>query len=184
MSDALKKKYEQAGQLANFFDKNVPTDLYRRRNVGDKTPIMQPVLIGFGNPESPREPDVYLTNEKGLSPQYEGATMLREPGSKPLTRQIIEDATKYVVRGCRGPDTDFRGVSTFDMKNPFAPPNVEWFYIPEGTEIPPGLAVTADGKKFPGKPRHYTIAPKDDMPLPLFLQHLKGLAAMVKKAQD
>jgi hypothetical protein len=28
---------------------------------------------------------------------------------------------------------------------------------------------------------HYTFAPKDNMPLPLFLQHLKGLEAILKK---
>lgn len=60
------------------------------------------------------------------------------------------------------------------MKNPFSPPSAEWFYISEGTEIPQCLAVTADGRKYPGKPQHYTVAPKDDMAFPLFLQHLKG----------
>jgi hypothetical protein len=45
------------------------------------------------------------------------------------------------------------------------------------TEIPPGLAVTKDHKNMHGA-YHYTIAPKDDMPLELFLQHLEYLSRL------
>ncbi len=41
--------------------------------------------------------------------------------------------------------------------------------------------MTRDGIKTPGKPLHYTVAPKDDMPFGLFLAHLKGLEASIKK---
>ena len=57
--------------------------------------------------------------------------------------------------------------------------NHNWMRLPANTEIPPGLAVTRDEK--PGAPSdtpvHHTIAPKDDMPLSLFLQYLKVLQA-------
>lgn len=60
--------------------------------------------------------------------------------------------------------------------------NFDWFEIPAHAPIPEALAVTRDADRArPGKPTHYTIAPKDDMPLSLFLQHLKGLAAAAKK---
>lgn len=182
MSDALKKKYEEKGLLANFFETTVPTNLYRRRNIGDKTSIMQPTLIGFGPDDRPRPPDIYLTDDSGASPQYNAQGMVRETNSKPLTKQLIAEAPKYTVQGCRDTEGDFRGVSTFDMLNPKAK-GVEWFYIPEGTEIPPGLAVTRDGIKLSGRPLHHTIAPKNNMPFTLFLQHLKGFEAVLKKAQ-
>src|SRR6202007_2457194 len=110
-----------------------------------------------------RPPDILLVDDGGVSPQYDGKVMRRETGRKPLTRQLISEASKYVVKGCFGPDEDFRGVSTFDMTNPRAR-GVEWFYIPEGTEIPAGLAITRDGRKIPGQPLHHTITPKNDMP--------------------
>jgi len=94
--------------------------------------------------ERPRPPDIYLTDESGASPQYNDQGMVRETNSKPPTKQLIADASKYTGRGCRDTVGDFRGVSTFDEINARAK-DVEWFYIPEGTEIPAGLAVTRDG---------------------------------------
>lgn len=70
--------------------------------------------------------------------------MRRESNSKPLTKEIIGDASKYVVQGCRITKGDYRGVSTFDVINPRAR-GVEWFCIEADTKIPPGLAVTQDG---------------------------------------
>jgi hypothetical protein len=181
MSDELKKVYERAGSLAYFFEAATPTDLFRRRKVGDKTPFMQPTLIGFGPDERPRLPDIHLSDESGKSPQFrDGGGIEREPASKPLTKQIVADASKYTVRGCRTIKGNYRGVSVFDAPAAMTR-DAEWFYIPEGTDIPPGLAVTKDGDKMPGKALHYTIAPKDDMPFTLFLQHLKGFEAVLKK---
>jgi len=99
----------------------------------------------------------------------------------PRTAAIVDAAAHYTVKGCRatfpGPH---RGVSTFDRPNPGLP-TFEWIRLPVGTSIPPGLAVTRDFEASflepCNKPRHYTIAPKDDMPLPLFLAHLRGLEA-------
>ena len=143
---------------------------------------MQPTVIGFGPSDDPRRPDIFLADDRGVSPQHEsdGKTILREPGSKPLTKQILADASKYTVKGCRATAGPYRGVSVFDQANSG---NVkhEWFCIPDGTEIPPALAVTREGVKTPGKPQHYTIAPKDDMSFTLFLQHLKGFEAVLKK---
>jgi hypothetical protein len=182
MSDDMKKLYKEKGLLANFFETATPVNLYRRRNVGDKTPIMQPTVIGFGPADEPRRPDIFLTDERDASPQHEAdaTTILREPGSKPLTKQIIAGASKYTVKGCRATAGPYRGVSVFDQANSVTAKH-EWFCIPDGTEIPPALAVTREGVKTPGKPQHYTIAPKDDMPFTLFLQHLKGFEAILKK---
>lgn len=65
-------------------------------------------------------------------------------------------------------------MSTFDKKNPRLA-GFRWFKLPGGTELPKALAITkdVDGKV---EPNHHTIAPKDDMPLELFLVCLKGLS--------
>jgi len=181
MSDVLKDIYASKGRTADFFDDTVPTDLFRRRRIGDKTPIMQPVIIGFGKAEDPRLPDVYLEDGSGASPQFQDGDMVREPGSKPITLRIVSDAAKYVVKGCRTVRGSFRGVSVFDEVIRSASPGAEWFHLPEGTPIPPGLAITKDGIKRPGRPLHYTVAPKDDMPFGLFLAHLKGLEAAIQQ---
>lgn len=105
------------------------------------------------------------------------------PGSRHHGPVLLGDGFEpdRLRHGCRDTFGDFRGVSTFDEINPRAK-DVEWFYIPEGTEIPAGLAVTRDGIKLPGKPLHHTIAPRNNMPFTLFLQHLKGFEAVLKKA--
>lgn len=75
-----------------------------------------------------------------------------------------------------------RGVSVFDKHNPRLT-HFDWYRIPHGTKIPDALAVTRDSaSKTSMLPIHYTITPKDDMPLPLFLQHLKTIGAQAIKA--
>ncbi|WLI89162.1 hypothetical protein Q4S45_21095 [Massilia sp. R2A-15] len=56
----------------------------------------------------------------------------------------------------------------------FGSKTTKHFKIPAGTQIPPGLAVTKDHQNVQGA-FHYTIAPKGDVPLPLFLQQLKTM---------
>ena len=76
----------------------------------------------------------------------------------------------------------YRGVSTFHKTNTRLR-NFDWFKIPEDTEIPKTLACTRDSILPESKINddtdpavHYTIAPKDDMSLSLFLQELKALS--------
>jgi toxin CcdB len=72
---------------------------------------------------------------------------------------------KEIVRGCRTVKGQFRGVSTFDRKGRFA--GFKWYKLSAGTTIPEALAITQDGTSRT-EANHYTIAPKDDMPLALF----------------
>lgn len=184
MSDELKTVYDIANKSDRFFDKITPVDLFRGKKKDDTFDLLQPTLIGWMTHVEPRLPDILVHDSRGVSPQYHGGqaggAIVTEPRSKPTTAQIISDASAYVVKGCRTIRGDHRGVSVFDMANT-ALSNFDWFKLPANTPIPDSLAVTRDADRArPGKPTHYTIAPKDDMPLSLFLQHLKGMAAAAK----
>ena len=121
-----------------------------------------------------------------VSPQYKNGDvdddLITEGKQKPVTAEILRNADQYIVKGCRTMSGEHRGVSVFDKKNA-ALKNFDWFKIPAGTDIPEGLAVTRDASyTVSAKPIHYTLAPKDDMTLSLFLQQLRSMAA--KAVQD
>ena len=94
-----------------------------------------------------------------------------------------------LFRGLRQVKGHHRGMSVFDkadLRLPFT-----WYRIPANTKIPKSLAVTRDEDWTPPAktseeeaqrdPVHYTVAPKDDMPLSLFLQHLREMAVDIEK---
>jgi hypothetical protein len=178
-TDTLKGVYTGAAKGGRFFDQFTPVSLFRGIKRGDTSGLMQPTLVGFHLKRGPRRPDVLVNDARGVSPQYEngdinGAIALDESGV--LTRYILANAGDYVVQGCRTIKGDHRGLSLFDKTNPRLP--FVWFRLPKGSKIPPGIAVTrdADVEHDELAAIHYTVAPKDDMPLSLFLQHLKELA--------
>ena len=143
---------------------------------------MQPTLIGFYRRETPRLPDVLVTNDKGKSPQFRDdarTALVVDDAKGSQTAEILRDADKLMVKGCRTVSGDFRGVSVFDRTNTRLP--FDWFKLAKGTKLPDALACTRDGALESASPVHYTIAPKDDMSLSLFLQHLKSLAASAVK---
>lgn len=74
-----------------------------------------------------------------------------------------------------------RGVSTFDKAG--APPGDGWIYllIPQGTILPPGLAIVKDEFNSRFGATHYTIAPTHDMPLAEFKNLLELLALTILK---
>lgn len=187
MTDELKKVYENANALGRFFDTQTPVDVFRGRRTGDKTELMQPTLIGWYVKLEARRPDVLIAGAKDkVSPQYQNGDLnddlVTEDKKKPVTAEILRNADQYIVKGCRTMNGEHRGVSVFDKKNGGLK-NFDWFKIPAGTDIPKGLAVTRDASyTVSTKPIHYTVAPKDDMTLSLFLQQLKSMAA--KAVQD
>jgi hypothetical protein len=145
MSENLKKTYEQEGKLRFYFDQSVPQDLYRGQRaseVGSDSPIIFP-HPGFSRKNGPNRPSDVKIEDRG--------------GSK-------------FVLGCRCVKGMYRGVSTFNGMNPVLK-NFVWYKLPSGTEIPEALAITQDSN-FANKINHFTIAPKDDMPLDLFLMYL------------
>jgi len=89
----------------------------------------------------------------------------------PVTLDMIRNADQYIVKGCRTMDGDYRGLSLFNACNFKLP--FDWFLIKENTDIAKGLAVIRDAD-VTGMV-HYTVAPKDDMPLSLYIVQLNTL---------
>ncbi|WEN15108.1 hypothetical protein PY254_00025 [Rhodanobacter sp. AS-Z3] len=142
MSDELRRIYTEAGKADRFWETATPVDLWRAQKNTD-----------------------YQAGIDALSPHLGNETRVADV-------KIVDRDGKRVVLGCRCIKGDFRGVSTFDMKVTwFGSRTTKHFKIPAGTAIPPGIAVTKDHKNAQGA-YHYTIAPKDDMPLALFLECL------------
>jgi hypothetical protein len=75
-----------------------------------------------------------------------------------------------------------RGISTFDKPNVFKGSSWEYYKIPQGTVLPPGLAIIKDRFNARLGATHYTIAPAYDMPLSQFKNLLNQLAVLVVKA--
>lgn len=74
-----------------------------------------------------------------------------------------------------------RGISTFDKPNIFKGSSWEYYKIPKGTTLPPGLAIIKDKLNRRMGATHYTIAPSYDMPLHQFKLLLDNLAILLVK---
>lgn len=191
MSDELRDLYEKQGLLDRFSEKKTPVNLFRGKHKNNKLDLMCPTLIGFEAKRGPRHPDVFVTDkEEGSTPQYKGKSepKLVEEDRKlqPITNEMIKNAGDYMVKGCRSTRAGdpHRGLSLFDKTNDGLR-GFEWYVIGADATIPKGLAVLRDAKprKSPkDSPIHYTVAPKDDMPLSLFLVQLRTLGQTARKA--
>jgi len=191
MSDDLKNIYEAEypdNWADRFFDTVTPCDLFRR---GDKKStvedVMEPTLIGWmaSGGTRLRAPDVLVTDSSGTSPQYQdpGQTQLKQNGKgekmtggerRLAAAEMVSDGDDLIVKGCRHSRGDHRGLSlnnAVDLKQK----QYVWFEIKSGTDIPPGLAVIRDAHPAKKGDAHYTVAPKDDMTLSLFLANLKAM---------
>lgn len=145
MSDDLKNIYLAAGVGERFWDTSTPTALWRAQKKTE-----------------------FDAGAMSLDPHPGNETRLADV-------RVVDRDNQRIVLGCRCIKGDYRGVSTFDLKVTwYGAKTTKHFKIPADTGIPPGLAVTKDYQNDHGA-FHYTIAPKDDMPLPLFLQHLKTM---------
>lgn len=183
MSEQLKKVYQNANALDRYYEERTPIDLLRAKKIGSHGDLMQPTLIGWNSQRGPRHPDVLVKNQKDESPQYLDAGLSQlaiETKELELTTEILRNADKYVVRGCRTMKGNHRGISVFDKQNAVLR-GFDWYLIPANTELPAALAVTRDEPALSKPtPIHYTVAPKDDMPLSLFLQYLKSVGDQSK----
>lgn len=157
MSDMLKDIYSDAGLPGKFFEGATPTTLWRAQSRQD---FKKQVFVMQPHPG-------YVKKDKDTGKVLK--TRLADV-------EIVERHGKQIVKGCRCVKGDYRGISVFDTKVTWLGPNWINYEIPEGTEIPENLAVTKDHYIKAHKATHYTLAPKDDMPLELFLASLKVVA--------
>jgi len=148
VTDELKQIYDDEGLLHRYFDTATPCDLYRGQS---RTEARQGLPILYPNP--------------GFA---------RRDGSRRLPDVLVEERDgKQFVRGCRSVRGDYRGISTFDRKDATLR-GFSWYKLPQETDIPEALAVTQDSGHA-NRANHFTIAPKDDMTLELFLVWLNAL---------
>jgi hypothetical protein len=154
LTDELKKVYEGASLRHRYFDSKTPCDLFRGQSKAEE--------------------------KNGMSLLHPNPGFTRADKSVRIADvKIVErDGNKFVL-GCRSTSGDYRGISTFDKKNP-ALRGFSWHKLPKDTDIPEALAVTQDSA-LKDKANHYTIAPKDDMTLELFLVWLSALSDKMTK---
>ncbi|WP_338845552.1 hypothetical protein V8J88_17695 [Massilia sp. W12] len=106
--------------------------------------------------------------------------MVSLQNERPPDVKVIERDGQSVVLGCRCLSGHFRGISLFDITITWLGPKWRNYLIPAGTPIPGALMVTRDHYSRGTGATHYTLGPKDDMPLALFIQTLKAVALHAK----
>lgn len=159
MSDTLKNLYADANIPHRYYDNVTPVDLYRGQKLREFKQgkgILDPELVGWVKPD----------------------------GSHRLADVLVEEVDgRMIVRGCRSIAGHYRGVSVFDRVPPFSKSS-SWkcFLIPSESKIPEALAITKDADFRRGSSGiHFTIAPKDDMPLDLFLVWLRSFVETARE---
>ncbi|HXI56849.1 MAG TPA: hypothetical protein VNO55_12370 [Polyangia bacterium] len=177
MADTMRQAYEAAGALRYYFDKTVPIDLWRGLKKSVLRDRVAEVLRQGG--KSPSDRDIAV---EPLTVGFEIVTPAGRRWRQPDVEVFQQNGQPW-IRGCRTTRTGGRhwGISLWDQQPAFAARG-GWhsFRLPKGAPIPEALAVTQDDDHTSG-PNHYTLAPKDDMPLGLYVQWLKELAASFRE---
>jgi hypothetical protein len=173
MGGPMKEAYQAAGALKYYFDKNVPVDLWR----GLRKSVLRERV------EESRRQGKVPPSARDLSaePTTIGFEIVTPSGKRwrPPDVEVFQKNGQPWIRGCRTTRLGHQhwGISLWDQRPAFAARGGWYsFRLPQGTPIPEALAVSQDDDHRSG-PNHYTVAPKDDMPLGLYVQWLKELAA-------
>lgn len=161
MSDELKRIYGKEGLSGRYFEDSTPCPLWRAQSSED---YRREVFI--------------MTPHPGYQKKDKDGRVIKNrlPDVK-----IVQRDGRAIVLGCRCIAGDYRGISVFDKQVTWLGSSWVNYEIPKGTAIPEGLALTKDHFIERHSATHYTIAPKDDMPLELFLQTLKVVASKAKR---
>lgn len=112
-----------------------------------------------------------------LYPDFEERTL-------PSGRRRPADFNTVVKKGVLHVKSELgKGVSLFDVQGTFKSKKWEYFEIPKGTSIPPGLVIIKDGYNDVFGATHYSISPNETIPVKEFLRLLDDLArnAIMKK---
>ncbi len=152
MTNPLYKVYEAEGLLPYYFDRETPCDLFRGQSP-DELKRKMPII-------------------------YPNPGFIRKSGAvRPPDIAVVERDGKKIVLGCLRVRGLHRGVSTFDRPN-LALRGFRWYRLPAKSKIHESLAVTQDDYN-PGGGNHFTLAPKNDMPLELFLVALGAMESQL-----
>ncbi len=129
-------------------------------------------------------PDLLLYRAQ-TTEDFEGKVFILSPrvdGAGPRDVPTFERDGKIWVKGCTAASGKNRfGVSTFDKPVLPTKNHTHCYEIPKKVTLPEGLAITKDNFNKTFKAFHYSLAPKNDMLLELFVQSLKVVANACKK---
>jgi Tse2-like ADP-ribosyltransferase toxin len=174
MSEVMKEAYRAAGELQYFFDVSVPVDLWRglkRKDLETRVKALR---------DQGREVPATLAREVAIEPITVGFWIVTSTGRRwraPDVEVFTRNGQPW-IKGCRTTRQGGQhwGISLWDRQPDFAARG-GWqnFRVPKGTPIPAALAVTQDDDHG-NRANHYSIAPKDDMPLGLYVEWLKEMS--------
>jgi Tse2 ADP-ribosyltransferase toxins len=159
--ETLRDLYARMGLADRYFDGATPAQLWRAQ---PPTDVKKGAFMFQPHPG-------YRKVDK------QTGTVIKD---RPPDVEIVERDGKKWVRGryIHGAG-DYRGISVFDARVNWLGPDWVNYRIPKATPITENLAVTKDYRRSDNGATHYTIAPKNDMTLELFIQSLKVIAAKV-----
>lgn len=179
MSDEMRSAYAKAGALQYFFESTVPPiNLWRGRKKDEHEKRHKAAQT------SGRAVPATFARDLSVEPITEGFEIVTRNGRRwrePDVEVFFKNGQPW-IRGCRTlrHGGAHWGISLWSQKPSFAERGWFNFCLPgkdakPPIPIPPSLAITQDDD-FKNQSNHFSIAPKDDMPLALFVQHLKELA--------
>jgi hypothetical protein len=123
-------------------------------------------------------PDLHLYRAQ-TNDDFEKKVFVLEP-SKADVRTENRDGKIWVL-GCSAVKGKYHtGVSTFDKQVLPTKNHTRMYEIPKKVDLPEGLAITKDNFNKTFNATHYSLAPKNDMQMELFIQSLKVVADACK----
>jgi hypothetical protein len=127
-------------------------------------------------------PDLHLYRAQ-TNDDFKKNVFILEPGKADVRTEDRQG--KLWVLGCSAVKGKYHnGVSTFDKQISPTKNHTRMYEIPKKVDLPEGLAITKDNLNKTFNATHYSLAPKNDMPMELFIQSLKVVADACKMLDE